>query len=210
MPILNDMAFVTPIILSIFLLLAPTAQAANPQVVERVERYLQSLDQIEAQFTQTSPSGHELRGTFYLDRPGKLRFDYDGIDDFVVADGTFIYFYDSEIESQSHAPIGDTLANFLLRKDLTLSGDIDVQQAFKADEDIVITLTQTEEPEAGAITLFFDDRGDENLILREWIIRDAQKNLTRVALSKVNPSPSLDKGLFVYHDPKSGEPVYNE
>ena len=77
------------------------------QDIAIVEHYLQGLTSARARFVQTTHDGTQLVGTFYLQRPGKLRFEYDDpIKDFVVADGVFIYFYDAELGEQSNASIG--------------------------------------------------------------------------------------------------------
>ena len=195
-----------------FVLWTPASKAgSNPDIISRVENYLQNLKKAKAGFVQTAPNGRQLSGTFYLKRPGRLRFEYEGIDDFIVADGTFIYFYDSELGSQSHAPISQSLANFLLREDLSLTNkkDIAISQAFDTGEEIVITLTQKDDPEAGALTLFFN-RQRNKIVLDEWIVKDAQNNLTKVDLENLSTDVSFDGDLFVYRDPKSGGPVYNE
>ena len=191
----------------------PVSQASvNPEIVSRVESYLRNLKTAKADFVQTAPNGRRLSGTFYLKRPGRLRFEYDGIKDFIVADGTFVYFYDSELESQSHAPIGQSPADFLLREDLSLTDnkDIAIGQAFETSEEIVITLSRKEDPQAGALTLFFKILGDSTIMLDEWIVKDARDNLTKVDLENFSADVSFDRNLFVYHDPKSGEPVYNK
>ena len=84
--------------------------------IQRAENYLRNLDTVKAEFIQTAHNGSRLSGTFYLNRPGKLRFEYNEVKDFIVADGVFIYFYDSELQEQTNAPIGHT--NSLAKKRL--------------------------------------------------------------------------------------------
>ena len=81
--------------------MAPSAQAQQNPDVQAVQKYLNSLNTMWAKFIQTSPDGDSVSGTFYLNRPGRLRFEYDApVDDFVVADGNFIYFYDAAVKEQ--------------------------------------------------------------------------------------------------------------
>jgi outer membrane lipoprotein-sorting protein len=89
---------------------AKTGFESNPDV-KKAEAYLQGLKTAKADFVQISSLGSRLSGQFYLNRPGKLRFDYNEVDDFIVADGVFVYFYDSQLGEQSNAPIGQTLAD---------------------------------------------------------------------------------------------------
>jgi outer membrane lipoprotein-sorting protein len=191
------------IILSI---ISATAQAQlNDPEIQKAERYLQSLDTATADFIQTSTLGARLSGKFYLDRPGKLRFDYNEVEDFIVADGLFIYFYDSQLGSQSNAPIGQTLADFILREDLSLSGDLEVVQLFKKDGKTFITVVQKDEPAAGNVELVFID---VPYSLAGWRVRDAQGEVTEVSLKNLEKGMKFkDVSLFGYRDPKGRKMV---
>jgi outer membrane lipoprotein-sorting protein len=180
------------------------AQVRDAEVI-RAEQYLQGLKTAKADFLQSSSLGSRLSGQFYLNRPGKLRFDYNEIDDFVVADGVFIYFYDSELGEQSNAPIGQTLADFLLRKDLRLSGDLKVNRVFKKDNQVFLNISQTDNPEAGMIELIFDEIPYK---LNRWRVTDAQGEVTEISLKNLQTGVQLDNSLFGYRDPK-GPKGYN-
>ncbi len=175
------------------------AQVGDPEV-KKAEAYLQNLKTAQADFIQTSSLGARLSGKFYLDRPGKLRFDYNEVKDFIVADGVFVYFYDSQLGSQSNAPIGQTLADFLLRKDLSFSGDLRVIQSYKKDGQVSITLTQKNDPGAGQVELFFTE---VPYALSRWRVTDAQGEITEVTLKNLQTGVTFKDGkLFAYHDPK--------
>lgn len=182
------------------------AQASNetqlPFSVRQAENYLRTLKSARADFIQTNPDGYQLDGTFYLSRPGRLRFEYDQVDDFVVADGIFIYFYDAELEQQSNAPIGQTLADFLLRKDLNFSGDISIADVKKGNKYLQIALVQTADPEAGRLVLGFTEDPFE---LKKWRVIDATGSITEVELLNTEKNVKLDRSLFVYKDPKAGD-----
>lgn len=178
--------------------------------IAKIEHYLRNLDTVQARFLQTAPNGHQLVGTFYMDRPGKLRFEYDDpIEDFIVADGLFIYFYDAQLGEQTNAPIGFTLADFLLRKDLRLSGDVDIQQVLRNDGILQIKLAQTSDPGSGSITLGFTENPFQ---LKKWRVIDPQGLITEIEFFHFKTGMDLKRSLFVYTDPKrfQGEPVYND
>ena len=180
------------------------AQVGDPEV-KKAEAYLQNLKTAQADFIQTSSLGARLSGKFYLDRPGKLRFDYNEVKDFIVADGVFVYFYDSQLGSQSNAPIGQTLADFLLRKDLSFSGDLKVIQSYKKDGQVSITLTQKNDPGAGQVELFFTE---VPYALSRWRVTDAQGEITEVTLKNLQTGVKFTNGeLFAYHDPKGRKRV---
>lgn len=188
---------------------APAARATGgqPPSVLQAETYLRGLGTAKARFLQTAPDGSQLTGTFYLSRPGKLRFEYDPpVKDFVVADGIFIYFYDSELGEQSNAPIGQTLADFLLQSDLRLSGDVTVTDVRRGDGLLQVTLTQTADPAAGSLVLGF---GENPLALKKWRVIDAAGAVTEIELFQLETGVKLDGGLFVYRDPGAGRIKYN-
>lgn len=174
----------------------------------KIERYLNALDTVQARFVQTAHDGTQMVGTFYLDRPGKLRFQYDPpLEDFVVADGVFIYFYDGELKEQTNAPIGQTLADFLLRPDIKLREDIRVENVKRGGGYLQIELSQTEDPNGGRLMLAFDESPFK---LRKWRIIDPQGLITEVELFYMKTGMDLDSGLFNYIDPNRGEsPNYN-
>lgn len=173
----------------------------RPPEVEQAESYFRSLKTVKARFVQTAPDGKQSRGTFYLNRPGKLRFEYDApLKDFVVADGLFIYFYDGELGQQTNAPISQTLADFLLRKELRLSGDLKVSKIMRSGGLLQMTLVQRAQPGAGSLTLGFKE--EPFFELKKWRIRDSQGAITEIELFDLQAGPKLAPTLFVYKDPK--------
>jgi outer membrane lipoprotein-sorting protein len=191
------------------LLLSVPALADDNADIRKAEEYLRSFHTARARFVQTTHTGVQLVGTFYLERPGKLRFQYDPpIEDFVVADGFFIYFYDAENDEQTNAPIGQTLADFILRENIMLSGDVKVTEVKHSGGLLQITLVQTEDPEAGSILLGFEE---DPFQLKKWRITDAQGLITEVELFYMKSGVTHPVGLFSYQDPNKGKkPKYNQ
>lgn len=177
------------------------AMAAElPQEAVQAEAYFQQLKTVKSRFIQTNADGTQSRGTFYLSRPGKLRFEYDPPStDFVVADGYFIYFYDGEMKQQSNAPIGQTLADFLLRKDFKLSGDLKVKSIMRAGGYTQITVIQTKQPKAGELTLAFTE--SPKYQLKKWRVVDSVGNITETELFDIQTGLKLPSSLFAYRDP---------
>ena len=170
--------------------------------IQQIQDYLNGLGTARARFVQTTHNGSQLVGTFYLDRPGMLRFEYDDpIEDFVVADGVFIYFYDAEAKEQTNAPIGQTLADFILRPNLDLNNDITVTNYTEAGGLIQAEMIQTSDPGAGKLILGFDK---EPFTLKKWRIIDAQELITEVELFYLKTDIKHENGLFVYKDPDFG------
>ncbi len=183
---------------------------ASVEDIEKAEKYLQNMKTAQARFVQTTHNGEQLVGTFYLSRPGKVRFDYDPPSkSFIVADGMFIYFYDGELEEQTNAPISSTLANFFLRKNFSFSDGLMVKDAKWVNNLLQIKVVQADEPEAGSITFAFEK---SPFTLKKWRVVDQQGMITEVELFYLTTGIKHKKGLFVYKDPNraNGKPSYNE
>lgn len=171
--------------------------------VTAVENYLNTLGTGRARFMQTTHDGTQLVGTFYLNRPGKLRFEYDApIDDFVVADGLFLYFYDSQLKEQTNIPIGQTLADFFLRKSIKFGDDILVADVKRGGDLLQIKLVQKDDPDGGSLTLGLRENP---LSLKKWRITDPQDLVTEVELFYLKTGMELDRKLFTYIDPDHGK-----
>lgn len=175
--------------------------------IQKAESYLRNLQTARADFILKDSNGTKLSGVFSLSRPGRLRFDYNEVDDFIVADGYFIYFYDAQMDEQTNAPIGTTLADFLLRDDLRLSGDVRVSNVEKTSTATAITLVQSDDPGAGSLQLFFSNVPYR---LTRWIVRDATGNVTEILLKNMERDVSFSSGTFAYLNPNLGTGHYNQ
>ena len=189
---------------------APEQQPAMPeqlQAVKAVEDYLNGISTLRAHFVQTANDGKQATGTFYLNRPGKMRIDYEPpVTDFIVADGLLVYYYDGQMKQQSSTTISRSLADFFLRKDLKLSGDISVSDIKRDKNTLQLTLVQSRNPLAGSITLTL---GENPLQLQKWVIVDAQGLVTEVKLVNIETGITLDGSLFHYYDPAHKTHLYN-
>ena len=162
--------------------------------IVRIESYLRSLDTVQARFEQYSSTGARGAGDFYLDRPGRMRIEYDPPDPYLyVADGFWLVFYDSELEQRSEVPLGSTLADFITREDVTLSGEVTVTGLRRDGNHLEIDLIQTEDPGSGTLTLVF---ADNPLDLHSWVVTDAQGITTHVMLSDKQAGIELPRRLF--------------
>lgn len=186
---------------------APVYAHASNNDIQRAEDYLRGLKTVQADFIQRTENGAQLSGTFYLDRPGKLRFEYNEVQDFIVADGLFIYFYDSEMKEQTNAPIGQTLADFLLRKDLSLTDKLHVIATGYEDGYQTLTLAEKDNEGAGQVKLFFSQAPYQ---LQKWQVMDATGAMTEILLGNIQRDIKLPASLFAYHPPKEDKLNFNE
>ena len=184
------------ILVSLFFTVPASATQRTPEI-QKAERYLQNLKTAKARFVQTTSDGPQLTGDFYLSRPGRLRFEYDApLKDYIVADGAFIYFYDGDINEQSNAPIGQTLADFILRANIRLTNeDLNIERIMHVDNLVQITINQSQDKNAGSITLGFEK---EPFQLKKWRVVDAMGSITEIELHDIQTGMKLPKSLFAF------------
>lgn len=162
-------------------------------VVSQVEDYLDGISTLQARFNQVNPDGGVSRGDFYLERPGHMRLEYDREPYVYMADGVWLTFYDAELDSRSDVPLGDTIADFIVREDVSFDGDVTLTGLRYNDSQVEVDLVQSDDPTAGIITLVLS-RGP--LQLESWTVVDAQNQVTRVVLSELEFDIDLPFSLF--------------
>ena len=186
------------------LLLPGLARAqASPQDradILRAEAYLNTIHTLKAQFQQIAPNGSISGGTAWLQRPGRMRFQYTPPSPFLLVAGhDLLVFYDSQLGQTSNIPLDRTPLGLLLRDNLKLSGDITVTRMLRYPGQLQITLLRTASPSDGTLTLIF---ADSPLALRSWTVVDAQRQETRVSLYDIELGGTFDQSLFTFIDPK--------
>ena len=100
-------------------LTAPTpvvAQTANPSTdLASVQRHLQSIRTMTADFTQTDRTGKTLTGVLTLKQPGNIRFQYQkGVPILIVAEGGALTFIDYSVNQVQRWPIKNSPLGVLL------------------------------------------------------------------------------------------------
>lgn len=202
-------SFVAKLVLIALFFFAPAdcARAQNitageqEVLVRNIENYLNTLTTLESRFTQVNQDGTIDSGKFYLWRPGRLRFEYDAPkSDYIVADGLLVHYWDHGVKNYSNAPIGSTLAEFLLRKKISLTKDLTVVSLRRPQTGkLVLTLSQSENPEAGDVRLLFNENP---LQLVKWRVTDGTGAITETELSNIQSGTKLSATLFRFKPPK--------
>ncbi len=177
----------------------PTAQ--DRADLARIEAYLNNLRTLKAHFLQVAPDGGLSEGTAWLERPGRMRFQYDPPAPFLlVAAHGLLVFHDSKLNQTSNVLLSQTPLGMLLADKVTLSGDVTLTGMQREPGQIQISLVRTASPSDGTLTLIF---ADNPLALRQWTVLDAQGKVTRVTLYNVELGGSFDPALFEVATPQA-------
>ncbi len=166
--------------------------------VHRAVRYLNDLSTLRARFVQVSSNGTYAEGEVIVERPGRLRFEYDPPSPvLLIADGLTLLFYDRELKQASFLPLWETPLWFLIRKDVQLSDDVQVTAVERGQGVLKVTLRNKESADAGTMTLVFNDAP---MSLRKWELVDAQGISTQVSLVNPEFGVPVDSAAFDYDD----------
>lgn len=165
----------------------------------RIENYLNGLKNISADFLQIDEAGGIMHGVLAIARPGKMRVTYDPPSkDFIIADGNFVHMWDDSLKAQTNVEQGTSLAEFILRSPIKLSGDVTVTKFERFPAKLEVTLVQTNDPAAGSLTLVMEDKP---LKLRQWKVLDPQGHLTGVTLQNMSTDVRFPANTFFFVPP---------
>jgi outer membrane lipoprotein-sorting protein len=174
--------------------------AGQQQALAEVEAYLNDVKSLRARFIQVAPDGGLAEGDFYLRRPGRLRFDYDPpVPILIVGDGFLLHYQDKELGQSNVWPIFDTPIGSLSRDEVGFGKDLVVTDIKTDPGRIVLTVVRREDPGEGSLTLYFTR---DPMVFAQWRVKDAQGQITTVALEDLEINVAVSAELFVWNPPK--------
>jgi outer membrane lipoprotein-sorting protein len=166
----------------------------------RIEVHLNGVRSLKARFLQVAPNGASSQGTAWLERPGRMRFQYDPPSPLLLVAGHgLVVFHDAQLKQTSNIPLSRTPLGILLADRIVLSGDVTVTGVQRLPGQIQVSLVRTATPNEGSLTLIF---ADNPLTLRQWSVLDAQRQETRVTLYNLELGGHFDPKLFEFVDPR--------
>jgi outer membrane lipoprotein-sorting protein len=178
---------------------APAPAVLTPQdtlELQRFAAYLNGIRTMTARFRQIANNGAVSTGKLWVARPGRMRFEYDSPNPItLLADSTYVYYWDKELKQASKYELRSTPAWFLLREPISFGGDVVVTSIQHAGAAIGVTVVESAQSDAGSLTLVFTENP---LTLRQWIVVDQQGKTTTVTLSDLQFGMALDPTLFQY------------
>jgi outer membrane lipoprotein-sorting protein len=191
--------------LAIVAIAAPAALLAQATGdLAAVQRHLQSITTMTADFTQTDRNGKVLTGTFTLKKPGKLRFQYEkGVPILIVAEGGALTFIDYSVRQVQRWPIKNSPLGVLLDPSRDITRYARVVQTGN-DRVVSVEANDPKHPEIGRITMIFarDAAAPAGLALQGWVQLDSQNNRTTIRLANQRFGGAVSDGTFKWVDPR--------
>ena len=163
--------------------------------VDRVSQYLSSVHQLVGNFVQVGPDGGRVRGNFYIQKPGRVRFEYDPptpID--IIADGRSVIVRDRKLATQDLYPLSQTPLRYLLADRIDLLRDTNVVSVH-SDDVFVTVVIEERQPLIGTSRLMMMV-GAKDYQLKQWTVTDPQGYDTTVAVSNLDTKTRPDPNMF--------------
>jgi outer membrane lipoprotein-sorting protein len=171
----------------------------DAHTVSRVINYLQALSSARARFTQTDARGTETTGVFYLQRPGRARFDYDAPSGLVIAtDGHDVAVVDRRLKTIQTYPLNLTPLAFFLAENIRLDRGVKVSRVTHEAGGFTIVAEDAQKKTRGSLALNFSEAP---LTLTGWTLVDGRGSRIRVRLSDFAYAAPKDADFFTLVDP---------
>ena len=170
-------------------------RATNPEaMVERVSAYLSNMRTLVGDFVQVGPDGRRTEGQFYVQKPGKVRFEYSPpsrVD--VIADGQSVVVRDRKRATQDLYPLSQTPLRFLVADRVDLARDTNLVSVGTDDQFVTVEIEEQQLVGTNRLMLKF---GAKDFKLRQWTVTDPQGYDTTVAVYNLDAGKKLDPALF--------------
>jgi outer membrane lipoprotein-sorting protein len=169
------------------------AQGAGGAAAQKIADHFSSVKTMMGEFVQFGPRGEQTGGKFYIERPGKLRFNFEDPSPLrVIADGRNVVVGNVKLKTWDIYPLSKTPLTLLLSNKIDLSND--AVRGVKEESDLTtIVLGNKTIFGDSTITMMFDSKTYD---LRQWTITDNQGKDTSVMIYNVQQGVNLDEKVF--------------
>jgi outer membrane lipoprotein-sorting protein len=178
-------------------------------LLDKVSAYLSSVQTMVGNFVQIGPDGGRTEGTFYIQKPGRVRFTYNApspID--IIADGSSVVVRDRKLATQDLYPLSQTPLRYLLADHLDLLRDVDVVSVTTDDTFTTVVIEQKQVMIGTSRLMMMFDAKD--LGLKQWTVTDPQGFDTTVAVYNLDTAKKPDPNLFVINYARDGGGISNQ
>lgn len=169
--------------------------AKQRALVDRVSNYLGNLRTLTGDFVQIGPDGSKTEGEFYMQKPGRVRFDYNPPSPIeLIADGSSVVVRDRKLATQDLYPLSQTPLRFLLSDHLDLLRDTNLIAVYA--DDVFVTVVIEERQVLGGTHRLMLMFSAQDTSLKQWTITDPQGLDTTVAVYNLDTTKRPDPNMF--------------
>ena len=166
----------------------------DEKLINKLEIYLNELNNITSQFIQTSSEGADESGIISISKPGKLRIEYKKNSKLlIIADGKWLHYFDVELNEMQSVIIEKSPAWILLKKNINLKKDFKINKLENKKGKITLEIIDNNIDNIDKIELVFSA---SPIKLKKWVITDSQEIETTVALLNIKKKKKFNEKTF--------------
>ncbi|MGF9565803.1 outer membrane lipoprotein carrier protein LolA [Neorhizobium sp. JUb45] len=193
-PSLSRRGFVTGVTaMALGSLTGVPAFAQGNASAQKIADHFSSVKTMMGEFVQFGPRGEQTGGKFFIERPGKLRFNFEDPSPIrVIADGKNVVIGNLKLKTWDIYPLSKTPLSLLLSEKIDLQNQT-VRDVKEESDLITIVLGNKSIFGDSTITMMFDPKTYD---LRQWTITDLQNKETSVMIYNVQNGTQFDNKVF--------------
>jgi outer membrane lipoprotein-sorting protein len=168
--------------------------AAARSDLARVSQAMNAIRSMQGSFVQIGPEGQIDQGRFYIEKPGRMRFEYaPPTPTLIVSDGRWVAVENTKLNTVDRYALWTTPLSLILGDNIDLRNNAEIVSVEHKGDELLVSAREHKSHVNGDLLLVFSE---PTLALKQWTVKDAQGLLTTVAISNVKSGVTIDPALF--------------
>jgi outer membrane lipoprotein-sorting protein len=167
--------------------------SANAQAFNEITSHFNRVKSMTGNFVQIDPKGQQVEGRFFIQRPGKMRFEYEKSYPLrIISDGKGVFVHNKKLKNWKVYPLNKTPVKLLLGTKITLDSK-SVKDVQEQDGLTIVTLGDKSVFGNQRIKMMFDSKTYD---LRQWNTVDEQGGETQILVFDVREGVRFERNVF--------------
>ncbi|MEN2494127.1 MAG: Outer-membrane lipoprotein carrier protein [Hyphomicrobiaceae bacterium hypho_1] len=183
----------------------PSESLTQEQInaVNVIDNYFNGLTNLQGRFVQIDPNSNTTKGKFFVQKPGKFRFDYSAPSKkVIISDGRFLAIQDLDLRNEDVYELSNTPFRILLRDNVDLLKDARILNVEVNEVQISVQIAEKSAKNVGRIKVIMSLHPKISLL--GWVTTDGQGQNTSVSVSELLRPDVISSDLFkrkaLFHD----------
>lgn len=170
----------------------------NKQNFKIISTYLNKLNSLSANFIQVNQNGEHSNGKIRIEKPGKIRIDFENNNKSLIGDGRKIALINKKFSQITYYNYDQIPLKILLSTEFSLESFI-VKDFVDYENIIEIELSENNTKNNGSIRLIFENNP---LKLKKWIVNEFNGGKIEIFLSNLEVNKKMNNNFFRIESPK--------
>jgi outer membrane lipoprotein-sorting protein len=169
--------------------------ALNKDLATKLEKYLNNTKTLTANFVQLNIDGTISEGSFFLKKPGNIRWQYDEPNKLqVLLKAKKLIYYDVDLDEVSYIDAKNTMLSFLSRPNINISEFKDIKKVELKNGLISMEVISQDKDVYQRQILYFNQ--EPVFIKKVEIYEEAEPQPTIVTFSNIKEGVALEMSIF--------------